>query len=123
MVYLLDRSHSRACRIRDWCLMCELEQHVAMLQEGVGSLSPSKILLNMRSVGCRMGGGNQEDAHEFLRLLVMSLQAVCLEDMGGEKKVDLGLQETTLVQQIFGGRLKSKVKCLRCHHESERLRK
>lgn len=120
MVYLLRRSHSRTCRVRDWCLMCELEQHTAMLMEGGGPLSPSNILLNMRSVGCRMGGGNQEDAHEFLRLLVMSMQAVCLEDQGGEKKVDSGLQETTLVQQIFGGRLKSKVKCLRCHQESER---
>lgn len=38
----------------------------------------------------------------------MSMQAVCLWDLGGEKKVDPGLQETTLVQQIFGGRLKSK---------------
>ncbi|KAK8940270.1 Ubiquitin carboxyl-terminal hydrolase 15 [Platanthera guangdongensis] len=120
MVYLLRRSHSRTCRIRDWCLMCELEQHTSLLLEGGGPLSPSNILLNMRSVGCRMGGGNQEDAHEFLRLLVMSMQAVCLVAQGGEKKVDSGLQETTLVQQVFGGRLKSKVKCLRCHQESER---
>ncbi|XP_020705752.1 ubiquitin carboxyl-terminal hydrolase 15 isoform X1 [Dendrobium catenatum] len=119
MVYLLHRSHSRTCRITDWCLMCELEQHIAELLEGGGPLSPSKILSNM-SDGCRIGGGKQEDAHEFLRLLVMSMQAVCLRDLGGEKKVDPGLQETTLVQQIFGGRLKSKVKCLRCHHESER---
>lgn len=120
MVYLLRRSHSRTCRIRDWCLMCELEHHTSMLLEGGGPLSPSNILLNMRRVGCRMGGGNQEDAHEFLRLLVMSMQAVCLVAQGGEKKVDSGLQETTLVQQVFGGRLKSKVKCLKCHQESER---
>lgn len=46
--------------------MCELEQHISELVEGGGPLSPSKILLNI-SVGCRMGGGNQEDAHEFLR--------------------------------------------------------
>ncbi|KAL0923990.1 hypothetical protein M5K25_004786 [Dendrobium thyrsiflorum] len=113
MVYLLRR-------ISDWCLMCELERHTAMLLEEGGPLSPGNILSNMRSVGCRMGGGKQEDAHEFLRLLVMSMQVVCLEDQGGEKKVDPGLQETTLVQQIFGGRLKSKVKCLRCDQESER---
>ncbi|XP_020681541.1 ubiquitin carboxyl-terminal hydrolase 15 isoform X1 [Dendrobium catenatum] len=120
MVYLLRRSHSRSCRISDWCLICELERHTAMLLEEGGPLSPGNILSNMRSVGCRMGGGKQEDAHEFLRLLVMSMQVVCLEDQGGEKKVDPGLQETTLVQQIFGGRLKSKVKCLRCDQESER---
>ncbi|KAK1280593.1 Ubiquitin carboxyl-terminal hydrolase 15 [Acorus gramineus] len=54
------------------------------------------------------------------RLLLMSMQSIFLESLGGEKQVDSRLQETTLIQQIFGGRLRSKVKCLRCHHESER---
>ncbi|KAK1302306.1 Ubiquitin carboxyl-terminal hydrolase 15 [Acorus calamus] len=54
------------------------------------------------------------------RLLLMSMQSICLEDLGGENQVDSRVQETTLIQQIFGGRLRSKVKCLRCHHESER---
>ncbi|KAK1322421.1 Ubiquitin carboxyl-terminal hydrolase 15 [Acorus calamus] len=119
-IYLLRRLHSRTCGVRGWCLMCELEQHVSMLLEGGGPLSPSRLLSNMRNIGCRMGGGNQEDAHEFLRLLLMSMQSIFLESLGGEKQVDSRLQETTLIQQIFGGRLRSKVKCLRCHHESER---
>ncbi|KAL5997568.1 ubiquitin-specific protease ubp15 [Asimina triloba] len=89
-------------------------------REGGGSLSPSRILSHMRNIGCRMGGGDQEDAHEFLRLLLTSMQSICLEGLGGEKVVDPSLQETTLIQQIFGGRLRSKVKCLKCHHESER---
>lgn len=53
--------------VKDWCLMCELEQHVSMLRESGGPLSPNGILSNMRNIGWRMGGGNQEDAHEFLR--------------------------------------------------------
>ncbi|RID51845.1 hypothetical protein BRARA_H02485 [Brassica rapa] len=48
------------------------------------------------------------------------MQSICLERLGGETKVDPRLQETTLVQHMFGGRLRSKVKCLRCGHESER---
>lgn len=90
----------------------------------------------------------------FSRLLVASMQSICLEGVGGEKKVDPRLQETTFIQYTFGGRLRSKVnshlfpckrctssffcfcilfpeitkseshlfqvKCLRCHHESER---
>lgn len=44
------------------------------------------------------------------RLLVMSMQSSCLEGLGGEKELDPRLQETTLIQQIFGGRLRSKVK-------------
>ncbi|KAG1335232.1 putative Ubiquitin carboxyl-terminal hydrolase 15 [Cocos nucifera] len=129
-------------RVKDWCLMCELEQHVSMLREGGGPLSPSRILSNMRNIGCRMGGVYfsvllQKNYYGILltyamffhscfllqntsRLLVMSMQSACLEGFGGEKEVDPKLQETTLVQQIFGGRLKSKVKCLRCHIESER---
>lgn len=119
-IYLLHRSHSKACYGKDWCLMCELEQHVMLLRERGGPLSPSRILTHIRSINCQMGDGSQEDAHEFLRLLVASMQSICLERLGGEQKVDPRLQETTFIQHTFGGRLRSKVKCLRCFHESER---
>lgn len=52
---------------KSWCLMCELEQHASMLRESGPPLSLSGILSNMRNIGCRLGGGSQEDAHEFLR--------------------------------------------------------
>ncbi|KAL5670310.1 hypothetical protein ACJX0J_022531, partial [Zea mays] len=120
MIYLLLRLHSKDCSSKKWCLMCELEQYASTLRESGGPLSPSRILSNLRNIGCRLGGGTQEDAHEFLRHLVMSMQAACLDGLGGEKHVEPSLQETTLIQQMFGGRLKSKVKCLRCYHESER---
>ncbi|KAB2602000.1 ubiquitin carboxyl-terminal hydrolase 15-like [Pyrus ussuriensis x Pyrus communis] len=120
IIYLLRRSHSRACCGKDWCLMCELEQHVMMLRESGGPLSPSRILFHMRSINCQIGDGSQEDAHEFLRLLVTSMQSICLEGLGCENKVDPRLQETTFIQHTFGGHLRSKVECLRCHHESER---
>ncbi|GMJ05368.1 ubiquitin-specific protease 15 [Hibiscus trionum] len=119
-IYLLHGSHSRTCYGKDWCLMCELEQHVMLLRDAGGPLSPSRILSHIRSINGQMGDGSQEDAHEFLRLLVASLQSICLERLGGEQKVDPRLQETTFIQHTFGGRLRSKVKCLRCSHESER---
>lgn len=120
LVYLLKRTHSRSCCVKRWCLMCELEQHVATLRDSVGPLSPSRILSQMRSMNCPMGDGSQEDAHEFLRLLVASMQSICLEEVGGEKHVHPSLQETTYIQHTFGGRLRSKVECLKCHHRSER---
>ncbi|XP_057540279.1 ubiquitin carboxyl-terminal hydrolase 15 isoform X2 [Amaranthus tricolor] len=120
VIYLLNRTHSRTCRLNNWCLMCELEQHVHMLRDNAGPLSPSRILSHIRSINCQMGDGSQEDAHEFLRLLVASMQSICLEEVGGEKQVHPILQETTFVQQTFGGRLRSLVVCLRCNHESER---
>ncbi|XP_027341225.1 ubiquitin carboxyl-terminal hydrolase 15 isoform X2 [Abrus precatorius] len=120
VIYLLYRSHSNACCAKDWCLMCELEQHIMILRENGAPLSPSRILWHMRSINSHMGDGSQEDAHEFLRLLIASMQSICLEGHGGEKKVDPRLQETTFIQHTFGGRLQSKVKCLNCNHESER---
>jgi ubiquitin carboxyl-terminal hydrolase 36/42 len=52
---------------KNWCLMCELEQYASTLRESGGPVSPSRILSNLRNIGCRLGGGSQEDAHEFLR--------------------------------------------------------
>lgn len=91
-----------------------------MLRESGGPLSLSSILLHMRSVNYQIGEGSQEDAHEFLRLLITSMQSICLEGLGGEDVVDPKLQETTFIQHTFAGQLRSKVKCLRCHHESDR---
>ncbi|KAH0653940.1 hypothetical protein KY289_031618 [Solanum tuberosum] len=117
-IYLLHRSHSRTYCRKDWCLVCELEQHAMMLRESGGPLSPNRILLHMRSINGQIGNGSQEDAHEFLRFIVASMQSICLEALGGENAVDPRLQQTTFIQHTFGGRLRSKVKCLRCHHES-----
>ncbi|KAL8239339.1 hypothetical protein R6Q59_015906 [Mikania micrantha] len=119
-IYLLCQSHSKSCCARSWCLICELEHHVLLLRDSGEPLSLSRILLNMRVVNNKMGDGSQEDAHEFLRLLVTSMQSICLEGFGGET-VDPKLQETTFIQHTFGGQLRSKVKCLRCHHESDRI--
>jgi hypothetical protein len=47
--------------------MCELEKYASSLRESGGPVSPSRILSNLRNIGCRLGGGSQEDAHEFLR--------------------------------------------------------
>ncbi|XP_075495361.1 ubiquitin carboxyl-terminal hydrolase 15-like [Primulina tabacum] len=120
IIYLHRQSHSRAGCDKAWCLMCELERHVMMLQESGYPLSPGKVLMYIRSLNSQIGDGSQEDAHEFLRLIIASLQSICLERLGGEKAIDPWLQNTTFVQHTFGGLLRSKVKCLRCHHESER---
>ncbi|XP_076906416.1 ubiquitin carboxyl-terminal hydrolase 15-like [Bidens hawaiensis] len=118
-IYLLHRSHSRKCCAKSWCLMCELEHYVMMLSSE--PLSLSNILLHMRSNSFQIGDGSQEDAHEFLRLLITTMQSICLEGLGGEDVVDPLLQETTFIQHTFGGQLRSKVECLKCHHESDKF--
>ncbi|KAL1551185.1 ubiquitin-specific protease ubp15 [Salvia divinorum] len=123
IIYLLRQTHSRTGCAKDWCLTCELEQLVMMLGQNGGPLSPINILIYIRSLNTQIGDGSQEDAHEFLRLLVASMQTICLEGFGGENAVDPRLQDTTFIQHTFGGTLRSKVKCMICDHESERYEK
>ncbi|KAL6538846.1 ubiquitin-specific protease ubp15 [Orobanche minor] len=68
MIYFLRQWHSRTGCAKDWCLMCELEQLVAMLRENGGPLSPVNIFMYIRSLNSQIGDGSQEDAHEFLRV-------------------------------------------------------
>ena len=59
--------------------------------------------------------GRQEDAHEFLRHVVDAMQRSCLV---GYQKLDRYSKETTVVNQIFGGFLRSQVVCLYCKAQS-----
>eukprot|EP00850_Spirogloea_muscicola_P023150 SM000333S12552 [mRNA] locus=s333:44526:48550:+ [translate_table: standard] len=90
----------------------DLEGHVkaALGPSGGGGgrpLSAAHLLAGLR--GSLGAGGRQEDAHEFLRIAVDSIQTVCLDEAGGEKAVDPPTAVTTLVHHIFGGRLRSQV--------------
>jgi len=48
----------------------------------------------------------------FCRFAIDKMQSACLDEYGGEKAVDLNMQETTIIQHIFGGRLQSQVSCV-----------
>ncbi|KAM6156398.1 ubiquitin carboxyl-terminal hydrolase 42-like [Erethizon dorsatum] len=60
--------------------------------------------------------GNQEDAHEFLQYAVYAMQEACLN---GTDELDRHTQATTLICQIFGGYLRSRVQCLNCKGVSD----
>lgn len=121
--YLLQGSHSKNCQKSDWCFMCELENLIAKVKEGKSPISPIRILSKIQNIGNHLGYGREEDAHEFLRFAIDTMQSTCLSEASGERAVDPRTQETTLIQQIFGGYLQSKIKCLKCQHISERYDK
>lgn len=82
-----------------------------------------------------MRRGRQEDSHEFLRYAIDALQKSCLAGHPPcvhlpklwrvfilthlSRKIDHKLAETTWVHKLFGGRLRSRVKCLSCDHNSD----
>ena len=64
-----------------------------------------------------MRRGRQEDSHEFLRYAIDALQKSCLA--GYPPKIDPKIAETTWVHKLFGGRLRSRVSCRSCGHNSD----
>ncbi|KAJ2005774.1 hypothetical protein GGI02_001446 [Coemansia sp. RSA 2322] len=116
--YMLTSEHSRSCRAGDNCMLCKFESHVgrALSKRENSSISPKSIVGRLKLVAKHMRIGRQEDAHEFLRLLIDSFQRSLLH--GIDPKIDRRIQETTLAHHLFGGYLQSQVKCSRCSHES-----
>ncbi|XVE71317.1 hypothetical protein DITRI_Ditri10aG0141600 [Diplodiscus trichospermus] len=115
VAYLLENEHRKECRHNDWCFLCEFQTHVERSSQSQHPFSPVNILSRLPNIGGNLGYGRQEDAHEFMRLAIDTMQSVCLDEFGGEKAVDRSTQETTLIQHIFGGHLQSQVICTNCN--------
>lgn len=118
VAYLLEKGHRRECRRDDWCFLCEFQTHVEKASRSTHPFSPMSILSRLPNIGGNLGYGRQEDAHEFMRFAIDTMQSICLDEFGGEKAVDPSSQETTLIQHIFGGHLQSQVICTKCSNVS-----
>ncbi|XP_076936325.1 ubiquitin carboxyl-terminal hydrolase 18-like [Bidens hawaiensis] len=119
--YLLEKGHRRECRRNDWCILCELQAHMERVSQSNHAFSPVNILSRLPNIGGNLGHGKQEDAHEFMRFVIDTMQLVCLDEYGGERYVHPSSQETTLIQHIFGGRLQSQVVCTKCNNVSNQF--
>ncbi|XP_043709374.1 uncharacterized protein LOC122658462 isoform X2 [Telopea speciosissima] len=120
VAYLLEKGHRRECRRNDWCFLCELQTHVERASHNLHPFSPINILSRLPNIGGNLGYGKQEDAHEFMRFAIDTMQSVCLDEFGGERALHPSSQETTLIQHIFGGHLQSQVICTKCNKISNR---
>uniref|UniRef100_A0A8C3V5P0 USP domain-containing protein n=1 Tax=Catharus ustulatus TaxID=91951 RepID=A0A8C3V5P0_CATUS len=85
--YLLSSKHSQACQHQGFCMMCTMEAHVRKFFLFV---FPSS-------------SGRQGSAYEFLRCTVSAMHRACLS---GSSDLGVSSQQTTIVDQIFGGFMK-----------------
>ncbi|KAL2504507.1 Ubiquitin carboxyl-terminal hydrolase 17 [Abeliophyllum distichum] len=115
--YLLHGFHSKTCQKEDWCFICEFEFLLLKGQKMKSPLSPIGILSQIQKIGSNLSHGREEDAHEFLRCVVETMQSICLEEAGTPCLLD---EESTLVGLTFAGYLRSKIKCMKCSGRSER---
>ncbi|XP_030454619.2 ubiquitin carboxyl-terminal hydrolase 16-like [Syzygium oleosum] len=117
--YFLRGLHSKLCPKKEWCFMCEFESLIQKAKEGTSAISPIRIISQLHKIGSQLHNGREEDAHEFLRCAIDAMQSICLV-----KSVEMGSssseEETTLMGLTFGGYLRSKIRCTKCHVKSER---
>ncbi|XP_053766904.1 ubiquitin carboxyl-terminal hydrolase 36 isoform X2 [Desmodus rotundus] len=98
-------------------MLCVMQNHIVQAFANSGNaIKPVSFIRDLRKIARHFRFGNQEDAHEFLRYTVDAMQKACL---GSYAKLDRQTQATTLVHQIFGGYLRSRVKCLVCKSVSD----
>ncbi|KAM6194195.1 ubiquitin carboxyl-terminal hydrolase 36 [Sarcoramphus papa] len=115
--YLLSKEHSRACQQGGFCMMCIMQNHTIQAFANSGNaIKPVSFIRDLKKIAQHIRFGRQEDAHEFLRYTIDAMQKACLNDC---TKLDRQTQATTLVHQIFGGYLRSRVKCLVCKSVSD----
>ncbi|KAJ3676949.1 hypothetical protein LUZ60_002673 [Juncus effusus] len=115
MVYL----SLHKCTQKEWCLACEFERLALKGKQGTAEISLKKILAKLIDKSTTFGLGKQEDAHEFMRFVIDKMQSTCLKDTGLIGTYHF-TEETTPVQIIFGGYLRSKIRCEKCQWNSER---
>ncbi|CAN6217980.1 unnamed protein product [Urochloa humidicola] len=115
--YLLEGYHSRNCSKREWCFMCELEKVMTEGKCGKAPVSPTGILSHLNDIGTSFGQGREEDAHEFLRYAIDTMQSASMKE-AKKNGVHKLAEESTLVQLIFGGYLQSKIICTKCQFSS-----
>ncbi|KAI5627255.1 ubiquitin carboxyl-terminal hydrolase 42 isoform X1 [Silurus asotus] len=114
--YMLSREHSKTCHESEFCMLCTMQNHITLVFANSGNaIKPIGVLHELKRIAKHFRYGNQEDAHEFLRYTVDAMQKSCLPT----NKLDRYTQATTLIHQIFGGYLRSRVKCRNCKAVSD----
>ncbi|KAI0650532.1 hypothetical protein C8Q79DRAFT_1035916 [Trametes meyenii] len=116
---LLKHTKSEPCRSpkNSYCMACALRQVMAEVFSKSRSVTPYPVITKLQAIAKHMRRGRQEDSHEFLRYFVDALQRSSLAGLPG--KVDPKIAEKTWVYKVFGGLLRSRVKCLSCGYNSD----
>ncbi|KAJ3695441.1 hypothetical protein LUZ60_000818 [Juncus effusus] len=117
--YLQSGKHKSSCRTAGFCALCALQNHVMSALQSTGKiLSPSHLVKNLRCISRNFRTSRQEDAHEYMVNLLESMHKCCLPS--GVPSESPSAYDKSLVHKIFGGRLRSQVKCMQCQYSSNK---
>ncbi|KAJ7979614.1 Ubiquitin carboxyl-terminal hydrolase [Quillaja saponaria] len=118
--YLQSGKHKNSCRIAGFCALCAIQNHVSRALQSTGRiLVPKDLVSNLRCISRTFRNARQEDAHEYMVNLLESMHKCCLPS--GVPSESSSAYEKSLVHKIFGGRLRSQVKCQQCAYCSDKF--
>ncbi|XP_022937768.1 ubiquitin carboxyl-terminal hydrolase 23 isoform X1 [Cucurbita moschata] len=111
--YLQSGKHQNSCHVAGFCALCAIQKHVSRALQSSGRiLAPKDLVSNLRCISRNFKNARQEDAHEYMVNLLESMHRCCLPL--GLPSESPSAYEKSLVHKIFGGRLRSQVKCMQC---------
>ncbi|XP_028330706.1 ubiquitin carboxyl-terminal hydrolase 23-like isoform X2 [Gouania willdenowi] len=115
--YMLTRQRSTTCYHKPgFCMTCTMQNHILQVFENSGKvIQPTGVFKALKRIVNHIQYHIEEDSHEFVRHIVTAMQQSCLPGT----KLDGQTQETTFIDQVFGGNLRSRVKCLKCEAVSD----
>ncbi|GER27761.1 ubiquitin carboxyl-terminal hydrolase [Striga asiatica] len=103
-----------------FCALCAIQKHVSRALQSTGRIvEPKDLVSNLRCISRNFRIARQEDAHEYMVNLLESMHRCCLPS--GVPSESPGAYEKSLVHKIFGGRLRSQVKCMQCSYCSNKF--
>ncbi|XP_041998545.1 ubiquitin carboxyl-terminal hydrolase 23-like isoform X1 [Salvia splendens] len=118
--YLQSGKHQNSCRTAGFCALCAIQKHVSRALQSSGRiLEPKDLVSHLRCISRSFRNARQEDAHEYMVNLLESMHKCCLPS--GVPSESPSAYEKSLVHKIFGGRLRSQVKCTQCSYCSNKF--
>ncbi|CAH2069578.1 unnamed protein product [Thlaspi arvense] len=113
-------AHGNRCHVSGFCALCAMQKHVRNARQATGRiLAPKDLVSNLRCVSRNFRNCRQEDAHEYMINLLECMHKCCLPS--GVPSESSDAYRRSLVHKIFGGRLRSQVKCEQCSHCSDKF--
>ncbi|XP_068635464.1 ubiquitin carboxyl-terminal hydrolase 21-like isoform X2 [Aristolochia californica] len=100
-----------------FCIICALRDHIERsLASSGGIVKPESLVQNLNHISPTFVKYRQEDAHEFLQCMLDRLHLHCTDLIMQEQEQP---SKESFVKQLFGGCLKSQVRCCNCGHCSD----
>ncbi|XP_044753108.1 ubiquitin carboxyl-terminal hydrolase 36 [Coccinella septempunctata] len=115
-----DKEHYSSCyESGGFCIICSMRRTLLESQNSnMNAIRPIHIYNKLRLISRNFILNRQEDAHEFLRHLIEAMEKAYLNRFKNNEQFDARVKETTPLNQIFGGYLRSAVTCQDCGHVS-----